>query len=141
MATLAPLEGIHHLTAISADAQRTIDFYSTLLGQRLVKQTVNFDDPASHHLYFADEEHGPGAITFFAWPGAPRGNYGIGGTHHDDVDPTAPVAAEQAEGDSDTGRYGDGEDGHLEGDAGAKDLPAKHVAAEAVGAERMAPTR
>lgn len=82
MATLAPIEGIHHLTAISADAQRTIDFYSTLLGQRLVKQTINFDDPASHHLYFADEEHGPGAITFFAWPGAPRGNYGIGGTHH-----------------------------------------------------------
>lgn len=82
MATLPPIEGIHHLTAISADAQRTVDFYTGMLGQRLVKQTVNFDDPASYHLYFADEEHGPGAITFFAWPGAPRGNYGIGGTHH-----------------------------------------------------------
>lgn len=74
--------GIHHLTAISADAQRTVDFYTRMLGQRLVKQTVNFDDPSAYHLYFADEEHGPGTLTFFEWPGAERGAYGIGGTHH-----------------------------------------------------------
>ena len=74
--------GIHHLTAISSDAQRTVDFYTTLLGLRLIKQTVNFDDPTSYHLYFADEEHGPGVLTFFEWRGAPRGNWGLGGTHH-----------------------------------------------------------
>jgi glyoxalase family protein len=76
------LNGIHHLTAVSSDAQRTIDFYTRLLGQRLIKQTVNFDDPSSYHLYFADEEHGPGVLTFFEWKGAARGHYGIGGTHH-----------------------------------------------------------
>jgi glyoxalase family protein len=76
------IQGIHHLTAVSSDAQRTVDFYTMLLGQRLIKQTVNFDDPSSYHLYFADEEHGPGVITFFEWKGAPRGQPGIGGTHH-----------------------------------------------------------
>lgn len=76
------ITGIHHLTAVSSDAQRTVDFYSKLLGQRLVKQTVNFDDPGSYHLYLGDEEHGPGILTFFVWPGAARGAYGIGGTHH-----------------------------------------------------------
>lgn len=76
------ISGIHHLTAVSSDAQRTVDFYSKLLGLRLIKQTVNFDDPSSYHLYFADEEHGPGVLTFFEWPGAARGAYGIGGTHH-----------------------------------------------------------
>ena len=76
------INGIHHLTAISGDAQRTVDFYTRLLGLRLIKQTVNFDDPSSYHLYFADEEHGPGVLTFFEWKGAARGTYGIGGTHH-----------------------------------------------------------
>jgi glyoxalase family protein len=76
------IQGIHHLTAISADAQRTVDFYTRILGQRLIKQTVNFDDPTSYHLYFADEENGPGVATFFEWKGAERGKYGIGGTHH-----------------------------------------------------------
>jgi glyoxalase family protein len=57
--------GIHHLTAVSADAQRTVDFYTTVLGLRLIMQTVTFDDPSSYHLYFADEEHGPGVLTFF----------------------------------------------------------------------------
>jgi glyoxalase family protein len=53
------------------------------LGQRLVKKTVNFDDPGSYHLYFGDEQGRPGsAITFFEWPGAPKGRWGIGGTHH-----------------------------------------------------------
>lgn len=76
------LSGIHHLSAISSDAQRTVNFYTGILGLRLVKQTVNFDDPSSYHLYFADEASGPGALSFFVWPGAYRGAYGIGGTHH-----------------------------------------------------------
>src|SRR5688500_10030410 len=76
------INGIHHLTAISRDAQRTVDFYTGSLGLRLIKQTVNFDDPSSYHLYFADEENGPGVLTFFEWRGASRGAYGIGGTHH-----------------------------------------------------------
>lgn len=75
--------GLHHITIVCADAQRTIDFYCGLLGQRLVKLTVNFDDPGSYHLYFGDELGRPGtAITFFEWRGAPRGAPGIGGTHH-----------------------------------------------------------
>ncbi|MEN9936932.1 MAG: hypothetical protein RLZZ387_3511 [Chloroflexota bacterium] len=75
--------GIHHITLVSSDAQRTVDFYTRVLGQRLVKQTVNFDDPGSYHLYFGDELGRPGtAITFFEWRGAPRGRPGVGGTHH-----------------------------------------------------------
>lgn len=77
------IQGLHHITLVCADAQRTVDFYTGVLGQRLVKQTVNFDDPGSYHLYFGDEAGSPGSvITFFAWPGAPRGAPGIGGTHH-----------------------------------------------------------
>jgi glyoxalase family protein len=75
--------GIHHITLVCADAQRSVDFYTGVLGQRLVKQTVNFDDPGSFHLYFGDELGQPGtAITFFEWPRAQRGWPGIGGTHH-----------------------------------------------------------
>lgn len=75
--------GLHHITIVSANAQRTLDFYTKILGQRLVKQTVNFDDPTSYHLYFGDDLGRPGtAITFFEWPRAPRGQWGIGGTHH-----------------------------------------------------------
>ena len=75
--------GLHHITLVSANAQRTLDFYTHVLGQRLVKQTVNFDDPGSYHLYFGDETGRPGtAITFFEWPGAQRGQPGLGGTHH-----------------------------------------------------------
>jgi glyoxalase family protein len=71
------LPGLHHVTAITADAQANIDFYCGVLGQRLVKLTVNFDDPGSHHLYYGDEAGRPGTImTFFAWPGAPRGRVG-----------------------------------------------------------------
>ena len=76
------ISGIHHLTAVSRDAQRTVDFYTRSLGLRLTKQTVNFDDPSSYHLYFADEENGPGVLTFLEWKGASRGSSGIGGTHH-----------------------------------------------------------
>lgn len=75
--------GLHHITLVCADAQRTADFYTRALGLRLVKQTVNFDDPGSYHLYFGDALGRPGtAVTFFEWPRAPRGRWGLGGTHH-----------------------------------------------------------
>ena len=71
------LTGLHHVTAITADAQKNIDFYCGVLGLRLVKLTVNFDDPGSYHLYYGDELGRPGTImTFFAWPGAHRGHVG-----------------------------------------------------------------
>ena len=71
------LIGIHHVTAITADAQKNIDFYCGVLGLRLVKLTVNFDDPGSYHLYYGDGSGSPGTImTFFAWPGAPRSRVG-----------------------------------------------------------------
>ena len=77
------IQGLHHITLVCSDAQRTVDFYTRVLGQRFVKKTVNFDDPASYHLYFGDEVGRPGsAITFFEWRGAPKGHPGIGGTHH-----------------------------------------------------------
>ncbi|MDX1993479.1 MAG: VOC family protein [bacterium] len=75
--------GLHHITLVSSDAQRTADFYTRVLGQRLIKKTVNFDAPDTYHLYFGDETGSPGsAITFFEWPDAPKGHTGIGGTHH-----------------------------------------------------------
>lgn len=71
--------GIHHVTAITSDAQRNIDFYTGFLGLRLIKVTVNFDDPSTYHLYYGDSVGHPGTIiTFFAWPGAPRGRQGTG---------------------------------------------------------------
>jgi glyoxalase family protein len=76
---MATLPSIHHVTAITGDAQRNVDFYVGLLGLRLVKKTVNFDDPTSYHLYYGDELGRPGsAMTFFVWPGAPRGRQGPG---------------------------------------------------------------
>jgi catechol 2,3-dioxygenase-like lactoylglutathione lyase family enzyme len=73
----ASLLGIHHVTAITADAQKNIDFYTQTLGLRMVKLTVNFDDPSSYHLYFGDAVGSPGtALTFFDWPGAQRGRIG-----------------------------------------------------------------
>jgi catechol 2,3-dioxygenase-like lactoylglutathione lyase family enzyme len=71
--------GIHHVTAIASDPQRNLDFYAGVLGLRLVKRTVNFDDPRTYHLYFGDEAGTPGSIlTFFPWPGAHRGRQGPG---------------------------------------------------------------
>ena len=71
--------GIHHVTAIASDPQRNIDFYAGMLGLRLVKRTVNFDDPHTYHLYYGDEVGTPGSImTFFPWPGARRGRQGTG---------------------------------------------------------------
>jgi glyoxalase family protein len=73
------LPGIHHVTAIAGDPQRNLDFYTGVLGLRLVKLTVNFDDPGTYHFYFGDREGHPGTImTFFPWPGAPRGRHGSG---------------------------------------------------------------
>ena len=73
------IPGIHHITAIAGDPQRNHDFYTGLLGLRLVKRTVNFDDPGTYHLYFGDGAGHPGTIlTFFPWPGVPRGRRGTG---------------------------------------------------------------
>lgn len=73
------IPGIHHVTAIAGDPQRNLDFYTGVLGLRLVKLTVNFDDPATYHLYYGDAEGRPGTIlTFFPWPGAPKGRSGTG---------------------------------------------------------------
>lgn len=75
--------GIHHVTLVASDARRTAAFYRDLLGLRLVKKTVNFDDPGAYHLYFGDDAGAPGTIvTFFEWGNQPRGRYGVGGLHH-----------------------------------------------------------
>lgn len=71
--------GLHHITAIAGDAQRNYDFYTKVLGLRMVKKTVNFDDPKTYHFYFGDGMGSPGSIlTFFPWPGARRGTIGAG---------------------------------------------------------------
>jgi glyoxalase family protein len=76
------LEGLHHVTAITGDAPRNVDFYARLLGLRLVKKTVNFDQPDVYHLYFGDERGTPGSIlTFFEFPGAAKGHAGDGMVH------------------------------------------------------------
>jgi glyoxalase family protein len=76
------LDGIHHITAITADAQSNVDFYAGLLGLRMVKKTVNQDEPSVYHLFYADEEGTPGAdMTFFEFPGTPKGRAGAGMVH------------------------------------------------------------
>jgi glyoxalase family protein len=76
------LEGIHHITAITEDAQRNVDFYAGVLGLRLVKKTVNQDNPTVYHLFFADEGGDPGSdLTFFEYPGVARGRPGAGMVH------------------------------------------------------------
>ncbi len=71
--------GLHHITAIASDPAANYDFYARFLGLRLVKKTVNFDDPNTYHLYYGDEGGNPGTImTFFPWPGARRGRPGAG---------------------------------------------------------------
>lgn len=73
------LLGLHHITAIAADAQQNYDFYSKVLGLRLVKKTVNFDDPKTYHFYFGNEVGTPGGIlTFFPWANVSRGKNGAG---------------------------------------------------------------
>jgi glyoxalase family protein len=76
------LEGIHHITAITADAQENVDFYAGVLGLRLVKKTVNQDQPTVYHLFFADEKGSAGSdLTFFEFPGVPAGRAGAGDVH------------------------------------------------------------
>src|SRR5687768_18512691 len=71
--------GLHHITAIAGEAQRNYDFYTQVLGLRLVKKTVNFDDPGTYHFYFGDEVGTPGSIlTFFPWEGIQKGQTGTG---------------------------------------------------------------
>jgi len=73
------IHGLHHVTAIAGDPQRNLDFYVGLLGLRLVKRTINFDDPSTYHFYFGDAVGTPGTIlTFFPWPAARRGSRGAG---------------------------------------------------------------
>src|SRR3954454_1734858 len=76
------LQGLHHITMITGDAQANVDFYAGVLGLRLVKKTVNFDSPDAYHLYFGDETGSPGSIlTWFEFPGAAPGRPGIGDIH------------------------------------------------------------
>src|SRR5690625_2921193 len=71
--------GIHHITAIVGHPQENVDFYAGILGLRLVKQTINFDDPKTYHLYFGDEGGNPGTIiTFFPWENEHQGQIGSG---------------------------------------------------------------
>jgi glyoxalase family protein len=76
------LDGIHHITAITGDAPRNVDFYTRVLGLRLVAKTVNQDDPSVYHLFYADERGRPGSeLTFFEYPGAIPGRTGAGMVH------------------------------------------------------------
>jgi glyoxalase family protein len=76
---VADIKGLHHVTAIAGEPQTNINFYTGVLGLRLVKLTVNFDDPTTYHLYYGDGQGHPGTImTFFPWPGAHRGRIGTG---------------------------------------------------------------
>jgi glyoxalase family protein len=76
------LEGVHHVTCITGDAPQNVEFYAGVLGLRMVKKTVNQDDPTVYHLFYADEKGSSGAdITFFEYPGAPRGRAGDGMVH------------------------------------------------------------
>jgi glyoxalase family protein len=76
------LEGIHHITAITENGQRNVDFYAGVLGLRLVKKTVNQDNPTVYHLFYADEKGDPGSdLTFFEYPGVPPGRAGAGMIH------------------------------------------------------------
>jgi glyoxalase family protein len=76
------LDGIHHVTAITGDAPQNLDFYSRVLGLRLVKKTVNQDDPTVYHLFYADDRGSPGSdLTFFEYPGATNGRAGAGMVH------------------------------------------------------------
>ena len=76
------LEGIHHITAITGDAPGNVEFYTGVLGLRMVKKTVNQDDPTVYHLFYGDDDGSPGIdLTFFEYPGAARGRPGAGMVH------------------------------------------------------------
>src|ERR1700716_1257979 len=73
------VNGLHHITAIAGPAQENLDFYAGVLGMRLVKRSVNQDDPGTYHLFYADAEGHPGTdLTFFPWADMPRGRMGSG---------------------------------------------------------------
>jgi glyoxalase family protein len=87
------LEGLHHITMITGEAQHNVDFYADVLGLRLVKKTVNFDAPEAYHLYFGDERGTPGSIlTWFEFPGARRGRAGAGMIHTIELGVRSPQA-------------------------------------------------
>ena len=94
------LEGIHHVTCITGDAPGNVDFYTGVLGLRMVKKSVNQDDPTVYHLFYADEQGSPGAdLTFFEYPGAARGRAGDGQVHRiglDDVNEGFELMERQA---------------------------------------------
>lgn len=76
---MEPIQGLHHVTAVTRYAQQNVDFYRNVLGQRMVKRTVNFDVPDTYHFYFADQVGTPGSVlTFFVWPNMKRGRRGTG---------------------------------------------------------------
>ena len=78
---MAGITGLHHVTAISGDAQENLDFYVGVMGMRLVKRSVNQDSPGTYHLFYADAEGNPGTdLTFFPWPDLPKGRRGAGVT-------------------------------------------------------------
>lgn len=82
MVAVMRLDGLHHVTAITGDAPRNVDFYTRVVGLRLVAKSVNQDDPSVYHLFYADEHAQPGAdLTFFEYPGAARGRPGAGMVH------------------------------------------------------------
>jgi glyoxalase family protein len=87
------LNGLHHITMITGDAGRNVSFYADTLGLRLVKKTVNFDQPEAYHLYFGDEQGSPGSIlTWFEFAGAPRGRPGVGDIHTIQLGVASPEA-------------------------------------------------
>src|SRR3954462_3206697 len=80
--TAMKLDGMHHITMITADAEKNVEFFADVLGLRLVKKTVNFDAPEAYHLYFGDETGAPGSIlTWFGVAGAAPGRPGLGDIH------------------------------------------------------------
>ncbi len=96
------LAGLHHVTCVCADAQRTLEFYRDRLGFSLVKKTVNFDDPHSYHLYFGDEVGSPGTLmTFFEWPRADVGRLGRG--TFESIGIETPSVSEESEGEDPDG--------------------------------------
>jgi glyoxalase family protein len=96
------LSGLHHVTCVCADAQRTLDFYRDRLGFSLVKKTVNFDDPHSYHLYFGDAVGSPGTLmTFFEWPRAEVGRLGRGTL--ESIGLETPSVSEESEGEDPDG--------------------------------------
>jgi glyoxalase family protein len=107
------LEGIHHVTAITENAQSNVDFYAGVLGLRMVKKTVNQDNPTVYHLFYSDEKGDAGAdITFFEYPGAARGRAGAGMVHRvlwrvGSADALDFWAVRLRENDTDSERQGD----------------------------------